>query len=591
MRIFTLVVALFVGVLSTLGLVGCSTLGDNTKTTAITALKLRQGPTAPLDRPGLAVFQNEAFILRYAESNALTALSLRTGRQEIVNYDSPGLDIAAPNGLMTYVDNKRLYATWRPKMKAEVPNVGHPGEKFVYVAASDDGVHFVDTHRINNEGGAFPAVLTGNGLGDVYAVWQDERSGKNYDLYFNVSHDQGRTWKAEETRIDPGLADANFSAEPSMVAEGNSVWIVWSESGHEDGKLVRRLYVRKSDDRGETWRVPVVVAQPEQQAVLPQALRIGGRLHIYWTDEEGIKGATSLDNGQNWQTMKPLLTGLRLDAIQVSADQQGVVHMVAAAKTLADTSKLNLYYFRSADGVEFSAQYRLNEGAEYVSEAASGALAVDGAGNLLVTWMDKRYFRAIVYGRMSADSGLTWGKEMILGDGPDNGFSQLPAVVAKDKGFYLSYIHYANSVLDQGYAKVLAVDFDTKGNAPPKPADFAGLSARASEWWDSRLSADWGKSYDMMDPFMRARTKRDTYIAAQGLVKYSDYKIRNVEQIGDRRAKISMTFTSEVPKMEIYGRTIEVPKKEGEIVQEWIWIDGNWFFLFQDMYARNFMDY
>jgi hypothetical protein len=591
MRIFTIIFVQVVVAFAIAGLTGCSSIGKRVESSMVPVMKLRLGPTSSLDRPELIVSKKDAVVLRYADSNALTSMNLQTGREEVFDYDSPSLAVAVSNGLSAYSDGRRIYATWRPKMKAEVPNIGSPGEKFIYVAASDDGVHFVDTHRVSKGGGAFPAVITGSGLGDVYVLWQDERSGKNYDLYFNVSHDYGRTWKPEETRLDPGSLAAGFSAEPTMVAEGSSVWAVWQESANDAGKFVRRVYVRRSEDRGETWHDPVVVAQNDKSAIHPKVVRIGNRLHIYWYDEEGIKGTISLDNGQSWQTIKPLAEGLVIDDLQLRVDRQGVVHLIFSAKTQDSSSKINTYYTRSLDGSQFSTRVRLNAGQEFESAAGPGAIAVDSAGQVLVAWTDKRYFRPTINGRLSTDGGLTWGSEVLFDDGPDSGVSQLPMVVAKDKGFYLTYIRYQSTTLERGIAKVEVVDADTKGSAPPKPADTNALSARVSEWWDSRQAGNWGKSYDLMDPFMRERTKREVYIAAQGLVKYSGYKINKIESIGERRAMVSMAFTSEVPKMEIYGRTIEVPVKEGNIDQEWIWIDGNWYFLFQDLYGRNFMDY
>jgi L-2-hydroxyglutarate oxidase LhgO len=89
---------------------------------------------------------------------------------------------------------------------------------------------------------------------------------------------------------------------------------------------------------------------------------------------------------------------------------------------------------------------------------------------------------------------------------------------------------------------------------------------------------------------MRSTTKKATYIASQGLVNYFEYKIVGFEKTTDQQAKVTVKFTSEVPEMEINGKTYSVPKKETEIVQDWIWVDGSWYMLFKDLMGNNFRE-
>lgn len=569
---------------------GCASTGGVGHVDSNSPILMAPGVTPLMERPALTKLGEQAFLVRYGRKDALISRNIGTGAEAEISKESP--PGAKLNGLATYADGKRLNVAWRPKLVQDVAGLGTTGSKYIYAASSSDGVAFTDTQRLSNGGGAFPALLSGNGEGDVYALWQDERAGVRYDLYFNVSHDGGRSWKEKETRIDPGLEGDAFSAEPTIVAEGNFVWVTWQEAGRVNDELIRKVYVRTSDDRGETWQDPVVVATPKLQALYPQLVRTAKRLHVYWYDEQGIKGSVSLNNGQTWERMEDIQGPGVMQEMQAVADSKGTVHLLFASRSPDTETRANVFYTRSPDGTRFTPMTRLNGGPEFESTAFLAFMDFDQMGNALAAWVDYRYFRPVIMGRTSLDGGLTWNSEKILSNGQAERIEQLPMVMGKDKGFWLSYLQYDNELQTQGYAIVKQIDVDdVSPGLSPTAADMTKLESRVMEWWDSRIVADWGKSYDLMDPFMRVRTEKPKYVSSQGSVKYYAAKVVKTEKLSERRARVTVKFTSEVPKLEIYGRTISVPKKEEETTQEWIWVDGDWFFLFKDMYGKNFLDY
>jgi hypothetical protein len=534
--------------------------------------------------------------LRYSALEVLTSHNFKTGKDTTVGDGA--LDNATLDGISTYSDGTALYVAWRSKLRGKsAKGLGNQNDKMVYVAQSRDGEVFSGPARLSNSNGAFLPVLTGNGMGDVYAVWQDERSGAAYDLYFNVSHDHGATWKKNDIRLDVGKEAESFSGEPNILAKNDSLWLTWVESG----KNGCGVYVRSSADKGEVWRDAVEVAPcTSHQSLFPQLVQSGNKLFVYWYDQKKVRGGMSLDAGSTWSILPPIAEveadGVSMQEMTVKADSDGVVHLFFGKKGASKGDRANLYYSRSEDGAQFSPPKRLNSGSEYQGSAILPMVAFDSSNKVLVAWQDYRYYRPVIIGIHSIDQGKTWTTDFLMDEGPANGASQFPHLISNDKQWWASYVHYSPvnvAKMEKGSAVVKEIDPVRMSSVPLRDqyvADFSNLERRVSTWWETRLKADWAASYELMDPFMRSTTKKATYIASQGLVNYFEYKIVGFEKTTDQQAKVTVKFTSEVPEMEINGKTYSVPKKETEIVQDWIWVDGSWYMLFKDLMGNNFRE-
>jgi hypothetical protein len=94
----------------------------------------------------------------------------------------------------------------------------------------------------------------------------------------------------------------------------------------------------------------------------------------------------------------------------------------------------------------------------------------------------------------------------------------------------------------------------------------------------------------MMDPFMRHNTKKNAYILSQGSVIYHEYELLSSERVGVSQVRVKVKFSSEVPEMFYGGRKYAVPKKETEATQDWVWVDGNWYLLFKDLFGKTYRE-
>ena len=406
-------------VFATLGVflvTACGTLSvENKLVTMGWESPLIPGVSTTYDKPLLLEHRGVVYQIRYAAMAKLMARNLQTGADVLV-WDGAA-DGLRSDGLSAYSDGDKLYIAWRPKLNRNNAQLGGIGDKMVYVASSADGLTFSAPKRISSADGAFPPIMTASSNGDVYVVWQDERSGKAFDMYFNVSHDQGITWKAQDVRVDVGALGESFSAEPTMAAESQFVWLAWTEST----KAGFIQYVRTSDTRGETWKEPVAVRTSNKAGFFPQLVRVRGKLFLYWFDQKMVMGASSEDNGTTWKDIPTLVDvgedGTNMQELLVKTDSAHVTHMLFGKKGPEQGDRSNVFYMRSADGINFSQPTRLNSGDMYKASSILPTMDFGPNNTVMVAWMDYRFFRPVVLGAYSADQGITWGHDALLDKG------------------------------------------------------------------------------------------------------------------------------------------------------------------------------
>jgi len=116
--------------------------------------------------------------------------------------------------------------------------------------------------------GAYSAiypVITTNKNGIVYATWKDLREVPEENtwkgIYFNVSTDNGRTWKSRATRVDSAPIGFYDTSPPAMSTDINgNVYIAWADTGGRatrgdpySGDGTYDVYFNVSHDNGLTW--------------------------------------------------------------------------------------------------------------------------------------------------------------------------------------------------------------------------------------------------------------------------------------------------------------------------------------------------
>ena len=127
------------------------------------------------------------------------------------------------------------------------------GEADVFAHASPDGgVTWADTDvRVNrgpsgSSAAEAPHVQLIGGI--AHLVWEDGRADSD-DIRYARSADAGRTWPAEDVRLDLALDRTAFAIRPRVAARGLDVAVCWLDA--REGVL--DVLLRRSADGGHSW--------------------------------------------------------------------------------------------------------------------------------------------------------------------------------------------------------------------------------------------------------------------------------------------------------------------------------------------------
>lgn len=543
---------------------------------------LLKGILAPSEAPMTALVEGEPHLL-WIDARGQIRYRGRGESRVLSEQSPPGSRISSP---VLHADGSAIAACWRVKLTRPVEGVGKPGGKFILCRNSTDGGKtFGKTERLNVDGGAFPPRVAGNGQGDLYAVWNDERVSTRYDLYFNVSHDGGRTWKARDLRLDPGEPGETSSMDQVLAAEGSEVHVAWVEGLSDDSGVA--VLFRSSVDRGETWGKPVAIHKQSGPVFGLQLLQ-GKRLLVYWFDYEGIHGAYSEDKGRTWKGAPPIAVGMEYVEIKAVQDPTGRVYLIYGETP--ENKKEDLFMVVSEDGIRFTPPVRLDTDAAHGTTSMLPEVAADGRGNVLVVWRDYREFRPMHYLNRSADGGKTWLKEDLRVTTEGLRMATNPRLLADPRGgFLLLWTGYTDLKQEQG-SIYLARNIQGSRIPEDQRADrhIPRLRERVTKFWSDRLVADWGGNYDLMDPFLRDMMTREAYVGQQYKTIYHAFEIKDLKVDGNT-AGATIRYTVEIPEIISMGKKYSVPKREEEIVEEWVWVDHDWYRPYKDMMGGGFL--
>jgi hypothetical protein len=151
-------------------------------------------------------------------------------------------------------ENGHVYAAWKDYRDA----IGGLQSSIYFNRSADQGVTWgVSDIRLDSmgspphEGPEYGPQIACTNDGTVYALWEDKRSGGEWDLFFNRSTDYGATWAAGNVRLDTDALGGYRSFRPQLAVDGDNgvyaVWEDWREGYHH-------IYMNYSMDRGATWQ-------------------------------------------------------------------------------------------------------------------------------------------------------------------------------------------------------------------------------------------------------------------------------------------------------------------------------------------------
>ncbi|MHC4163465.1 MAG: sialidase family protein [Planctomycetota bacterium] len=315
-----------------------------------------------------------------------------------LDSDAPGQALSEDPVLG--VDGSTVHVAWEEE---------RDGQRDVYYRGSTDGgVSFRPEVVLNTAPGASysdrPRLAVSGSR--VYVAWKDNRSGA-YDIHLNASADGGLTWLAPDVRVETGVAGASDSNDPEVTAEGENVYVVWSDArtGNADIRLNR------SSDGGQSWLIADIRIDTDPPgaglSIRPQVRCTGGTVYVVWVDARDgnadIRFNRSLDAGRTWQAADQ-----RLDTDAPGAGTSEYVRLEADGPNVyvawqddRDSANDIRFNYSTDQGATFLAQdLRCDTHTTGLADSTLPRIASDGT-NVYVLWADRRDGQSDVYCRPS----------------------------------------------------------------------------------------------------------------------------------------------------------------------------------------------
>jgi hypothetical protein len=211
--------------------------------------------------------------------------------------ERPGQSANALEVQLAAATGGRVYAVWQDK----VTGMALPH----FRVSKDGGQNWGEEKVLSDDYGRFawPPLITADDSGRVYVAWSGQRDEER-GLYVAASNDGGRTWPAENRRIDGGAGARMLRLRSIASDEQGRLWVAWREvrEGEAD------IWFNNSEDGGLRWGEAMrlsTTSPGDYEAGLPVVATDGaGGVAVAWAEDtdmgQDVYLRWSADGGTNW---------------------------------------------------------------------------------------------------------------------------------------------------------------------------------------------------------------------------------------------------------------------------------------------------
>jgi len=273
--------------------------------------------------------------------------------------------------------------------------------------------------RLTNASGYSQMPTVAIGSDNVcYLVWQDNRNGINYNLFFRKSLDCGLTWRQEKQIV----TKPHNSKHPSLgIDDDGTLNLVWSYKGWISSEGGAEIMYKRSVDNGDHWSNETRLTHAKEDSFRPRIAVYHQILHVVWYDNRDgnfeIYYKKSEDNGEHWNEDVKLTNSSGISKlVSICVDSIGNIHLVWLEQQNGD--RYSIYYMKGMnDGREWSTPKLLSSEGSVDIAAGAAKIVVDSHDALHVVWSDSgaqgASFEHVIY-RKSANHRETWSSPVDL---------------------------------------------------------------------------------------------------------------------------------------------------------------------------------
>lgn len=558
----------------------CAQMGAGPQANAVLA-ELDDVTTGSLQTRPAVLMRNGQPTILYATKSGRVALQQGTDRKLV--DETARVKRGGSYFQLKQAQGNTLQALWWSHEK---------GKNGYFTTSSDGGASFSAVSMVNSDNQILQPITWAQGQGSNLGIaYHDERL-PTYQVFFNRSADGGRTWGAQDQRLDtpPPAGRSSFVSEPQMV-NAAGVWVLaWVDTiPAADGAF--RVIMRRSVDDGVSWTEPKTIYAGTKHISALVVRAQGQRIAVVADElESGIFAVTSSDSGEHWAHV-PVLTGTE------HASNSGIeadfgpdrLHITWMQERKEQKTRIYAAALDLVRSAWVTPAKRLDTKLAENTRSQTSTILATQAGPVVAAWVDFRDIRTNIYLAYSFDHGTTWTTPQAL-HRPGEQAHGWPQLLSNGEAAALAYEIYPTDRVGEG--KFVVQDLEVPSAEKVKAASMvfaqpteaqrrARLEQRVKSLWASRIAGDYATAYEYFDFAYKAATPRAHYINSVGVITYLNASL-DTATIEGNEAKVNMKLRYEVKPTVIPGapKPIEVPAVDVDSPNTWVWVKDDWYLVY-----------
>ncbi len=327
------------------------------------------------------------------------------------------------------------------------------------------GGNFLVSHD-EGSGDQINPSIANDGSGNFVITWEDERNGSyHYDIYAQIYNSSGQALGTNLLVSDEEGRNTQSNPSVAMGDSGKFV-IAWSDNRNGNFDIFAQLYNSSGQAQGENFLVNTNQVHITTMRDPSVAMNSSGNFVVTWGDYYEYTYNKDI-YAQLYNS-----SGQALGGNFLVNDDEGDNDQRSPFAAISDSGDFVVTWYDSRNGNDDiyaqlydsrgqprGSNFLVNDD-EGDNSQGSPSVAVDGSGNFIITWSDKRNNDAYdIYAQIYNSSGQPRGGNFLVNDAIDNRSQYFPSVAMDSSGnFIVIWLDTRN-----GNQEIYAQRFDTMG--------------------------------------------------------------------------------------------------------------------------------